>query len=149
MPIIAADTVVASPNQLIHVAVGVITDAQQRILIALRPDDVHQGGLWEFPGGKLENAETVEQALKRELFEELGIQLTGLRPLVEIKHDYSDKVVLLDVYWVDGFEGEAQGKEGQAVRWVTAGQLSDYQFPAANKAIVEAIQLAMFATTTE
>lgn len=148
MPITVADTVMAYPSQLIHVAVGVITDTQQNILIALRPDHADQGGLWEFPGGKLESTETVEQALQRELFEELGIQSVGMRPLIQVKHDYSDKTVLLDVWWVDRFKGEAQGKEGQPIRWVSAEQLAGYRFPEANEPIVKAIQLAMGVTVT-
>lgn len=128
-------------NKRVHVAVGVIFNSQGQILIARRHDDAHQGGLWEFPGGKVESDETVCDALARELHEELGIniQASSCKPLIEIRHDYSDKVVLLDVWTVFEFDGEASGKEGQPLRWVERSQLSDYDFPAANIAIIDAI----------
>jgi 8-oxo-dGTP diphosphatase len=128
-------------NKRVHVAVGVIFNSQGQILIARRHDDAHQGGLWEFPGGKVESDETVCDALARELHEELGIniQTSSCKPLIEIRHDYSDKVVLLDVWTVSKFDGEASGKEGQPLRWVDRSQLSGYDFPAANIAIIDAI----------
>lgn len=132
------------PKKRIHVAVGVIVNAAREVLIALRPDHVHQGGLWEFPGGKVEATEVVAQALSRELEEELAIVVTHSRPLIEIAHDYPDKQVLLDVWWVDAFQGEPRGSEGQSVRWVAVDQLSHYQFPEANAPIITAIQAADF-----
>ena len=129
--------------EIIRVAVGVIVDSKKNILLALRPDDSHQGGLWEFPGGKLEAAENVEQALARELKEELGISVSQCRPLIEIRHDYGDKLVLLDVWWVDDFAGFPEGREGQPIRWVAAKDLSGFSFPRANIAIVEAVQKAL------
>ncbi|RNL61652.1 8-oxo-dGTP diphosphatase MutT [Zhongshania marina] len=128
-------------NKRVHVAVGVIFNSQGQILIARRHDDAHQGGLWEFPGGKVESDESVCDALARELYEELGIniQTSSCKPFIEIRHDYSDKVVLLDVWTVFEFDGEASGKEGQPLRWVDRSQLSGYDFPAANIAIIDAI----------
>ena len=128
-------------NKQVHVAVGVIFNSQGQILIARRHDDAHQGGLWEFPGGKVESDESVCDALARELYEELGIniQTSSCKPLIEIRHDYSDKVVLLDVWAVSEFDGEASGKEVQPLRWVDRSQLSDYDFPAANIAIIDAL----------
>ena len=128
-------------NKRVHVAVGVNFNSQDQILIARRHDDAHQGGLWEFPGGKVESDESVCDALARELHEELGIniQTSSCKPLIEIRHDYSDKVVLLDVWTVSEFDGEASGKEGQPLRWVDRSQLSGYDFPAANIAIIDAI----------
>lgn len=125
----------------IHVIAAVIRDAQNRILIAKRPDHAHQGGLWEFPGGKVEEAETRRDGLGRELLEELGIAVTEARPLLDIRHDYPDKSVRLDVWLVTGFDGEAHGAEGQPVRWVAAAELDEYAFPAANAPIVRAAQL--------
>ena len=124
----------------VHVAVGVISDGADRILIARRADHLHQGGLWEFPGGKVEAHESVEQALRRELFEELAIEITAQQPLLSIAHDYVDKSVLLDVWWVDAFAGEPQGREGQPLRWVNVASLQDFEFPAANQSIIAAIQ---------
>ena len=133
-----------SPSKQLHVAVGVIVDGANNILIALRPEDAHQGGLWEFPGGKVEQGESVKQALARELSEELGLQLESCRPLIEIQHDYSDKSVLLDVWWVEAFSGDclegSEGREGQPIKWVGAAALSDYSFPPANQAIITAVQ---------
>ncbi|GAB3093011.1 Nudix family hydrolase [Pseudomaricurvus hydrocarbonicus] len=122
-------------------AAGVIHNTRGQILIAKRADDAHQGGLWEFPGGKLEAGEAAESALIRELQEELGITATHLSPLIQIRHDYPDKSVLLDVWTVTAFTGEAHGREGQPVKWVSPSTLSDYQFPAANTPIVTAAQL--------
>ena len=129
-------------SKLIHVAAAVIRDRRGRILIARRSDDKHQGGLWEFPGGKVEPGEPVADALARELHEELGIRVTSARPLILIPHHYPDKSVLLDVWDVDGFEGDAHGAEGQPVEWVRPEALDDYAFPAANAPIVAAARLS-------
>ena len=128
-------------TELIHVAAGVLIDAQGRVLLARRHDDAHQGGLWEFPGGKCEPNEPVERALARELHEELGIELLSHRPLIRIAHHYADRSVLLDVHRVDRWQGEPHGREGQPLAWVEPGQLGDYPMPAADKPIVQAIRL--------
>ena len=120
-------------------AVGVILDASSNILITRRSPDSHQGGLWEFPGGKVEPGESLGKALARELREELGIEIGRTSPLLEIRHDYGDTRVLLDVHVVWEFAGEALGLEGQPLAWVASGELSRYQFPAANVPIIEAI----------
>ncbi|CAM4003527.1 putative thiamine-phosphate synthase 2 [Pseudomonas reidholzensis] len=125
----------------IHVVAAVIRGGDGRILIARRADSQHQGGLWEFPGGKLEAGEGVEAALARELREELGIEVTRSRPLIKISHDYPDKQVLLDVREVDGFTGEPHGVEGQPLAWVAPRDLDQYDFPEANKPIVAAARL--------
>ncbi|NVK44248.1 MAG: Nudix family hydrolase [Oceanospirillaceae bacterium] len=128
-------------RRLIHVAAAVIVDESRRILLARRPDDKHQGGLWEFPGGKVEPGEPVREALDRELHEELGIRVERARPLIQIPHHYPDKSVLLDVFLVEGFSGQAHGREGQPVCWVDASALDNYDFPAANRPILAAAQL--------
>ncbi|GAB5414762.1 MAG: hypothetical protein Cons2KO_23650 [Congregibacter sp.] len=125
----------------IDVAVGVIFNADQQILLTRRRADVHQGGLWEFPGGKCEASETVAEALDRELQEELAIAVTDVQPLLELSHDYGDKRVRLHVYSVTGFNGEPEPREGQPMRWVCIDELGDYAFPAANAPIVECLQL--------
>ena len=122
----------------VHVAVGVILDRENRILLTRRAQDVHQGGLWEFPGGKVESGESVQQALARELREELGIEIGRTTSLLEVSHDYGDKAVLLDVHLVLEFSGEARGLEGQPLEWVAPAALPEYEFPAANVPIVEA-----------
>ncbi|KAA0694936.1 8-oxo-dGTP diphosphatase MutT [Halopseudomonas laoshanensis] len=125
----------------IHVMAAVIRRADGSILIAKRPDAAHQGGLWEFPGGKLEEGEPRLDGLARELQEELGIHITNARPLIDIRHDYPDKSIRLDVWSVSAFSGEAHGAEGQQVRWVAPQDLGQYAFPAANKPIVLAATL--------
>jgi len=128
-------------DKYLHVAVGVIKDTSGNILISLRHDNVHQGGLWEFPGGKVEEGESVKQALKRELQEELDITVKALSPLIQIKHQYSDLNVLLDVWTVSAFLGQAKGCEGQQIKWVKYNELSDYAFPEANIPIITAAKL--------
>lgn len=125
----------------VHVAVGVIQNAAGEVLVALRPAHAHQGGLWEFPGGKCEPGEAVEQALARELEEELGIAVRHHEPLCRIQHDYGDKQVLLDVQRVTSFTGTPTGREGQPLRWVSAQALVPAQFPVANRAIIRRLQL--------
>ena len=126
-------------SQPIHVAVAVIRNARNDILISRRHADSHQGGLWEFPGGKLKRGESLQQALERELREELGIEIGAIRPLLEIEHDYGDRRVLLDVWLVREFSGEVRGLEGQPLNWVAPTELANYAFPAANRPILEAI----------
>lgn len=128
-------------KKLIHVAAAVIRNRDGQILIAKRSVEQHQGGLWEFPGGKVEPGEPVSLALSRELEEELGIRVTQSSPLIKVPHHYEDKSVLLDVYEVTQFEGEAWGREGQPVEWVNPCDLDRYQFPAANKPILNACLL--------
>lgn len=125
----------------VHVAVAAIVNNDDEVLLAKRPDHVHQGGLWEFPGGKLETGEQVIQALQREIKEELGIDISHASPLIQVYHDYADKSVLLDVWRVVAYQGEARGMEGQPIVWQKISQLQYSQFPAANKAIIQALQL--------
>ena len=125
--------------KVVHVAVGVIARGDE-IFITLRPDDGHQGGKWEFPGGKVEEGETVLQALRRELAEEVGITVNHSEPVIVITHDYGDKQVKLDVHRVNDFTGEPHGKEGQASRWVNVKSLNASDFPEANIPIISALQ---------
>ena len=108
----------------IHVAVGIITNSAGEILLAKRPDHLHQGGKWEFPGGKVEAGETVTQALIRELKEEVALDVTDSQPFMALSFDYPDKQVLLDIHSVTEFNGNtAQGLEGQLIAWVTKTDL--------------------------
>jgi 8-oxo-dGTP diphosphatase len=130
----------AESRKRVHVAVGVISDGGTGILVARRAQSAHQGGLWEFPGGKVEAGETVQAALHRELLEELAIEVRNCEPLLTIEHDYPDKSVLLDVWWIDAFDGEPQGREGQPLQWVDAAELCGLEFPEANVPIIAAIE---------
>ncbi|WP_313557832.1 8-oxo-dGTP diphosphatase MutT [Teredinibacter franksiae] len=127
-------------NKVVHVAVGVVLDQQQNILISQRQAGQHLAGFWEFPGGKIEAGELCEQALFRELDEELGIQVKVSEALIVIEHQYAEKQVKLDVRLVTQFSGVPSGREGQAFKWVPASQLGAIEFPAANKKIIAALQ---------
>jgi 8-oxo-dGTP diphosphatase len=129
------------PACFLHVAVGVIFDHANQVLITRRSLDAHQGGKWEFPGGKVESGESTIAALHRELEEELGIIPLSCLPLIKIRHDYPDKRVLLDVWQVDGFAGEPNGRESQPLRWVAQDKMKEFQFPEANLPILTAILL--------
>ncbi|MBN7771581.1 Nudix family hydrolase [Marinobacter daepoensis] len=144
MPNTAAEAIVATSQtqKTVHVAVGVIV-RNGRVLIARRPDSAHQGGLLEFPGGKVESGESVQQALCREIAEETGLVLSedALEPVIGIRHDYGDKCVFLDVWLSRSARGEPEGKEGQPVGWFEPDALRDEDFPAANRPIIRALQL--------
>lgn len=126
---------------MLHVVVGVVENRRHEVLLTRRAAHVDQGGLWEFPGGKIETGESVTDALARELDEELGIRVTRARPLIRIRHCYPDLDVLLDVWRVDVYQGEPTGREGQPLAWVPRQDLGCQPLPAANRAIVTAIQL--------
>ncbi len=126
---------------VIPVAVGILEDAQHRILVARRPDDKHQGGKWEFPGGKIHAGEAMPAALARELHEELGITLRAACPLLRVRHAYLDKTVLLDVWRVTDYAGAPHGREGQPLRWTAAAELERLDLPDADLPIVRALQL--------
>ncbi len=126
-------------SRKVHVAAGVILNNSNEVLLALRPQHKHQGGLWEFPGGKVEPGEPVQTALARELLEELNLVVEHAEPLLVTEHDYGDKQVMLDVWTVRHFSGTPEGREGQQLRWVKLTDLSDYQFPRANVIIVETL----------
>ena len=126
-------------DNVVHVAVGVIV-RQQHILLALRSSKQHQGGKWEFPGGKVEAGETVTQALARELQEEVAITVTQSSPLMQLEYAYPEKTVLLDIWLVTEFSGEPHGREGQPLRWATVAELTEIPFPDANQPIVARIQ---------
>lgn len=127
----------------LHVAVGIIYNEKAEVLIAFRSLNKHQGGLWEFPGGKLEAGESVSQALHRELKEELDLHTLEISHLLKIQHDYGDKTVLLDIWKVDSYTGLARGMEGQQIKWVKLNQLQNYKFPEANLEIVAFLSRAV------
>jgi len=137
-------------NSIVHVAVAVIRDNDGRVFVAQRPDHVHQGGLWEFPGGKVEPGESVLNALHREIKEEIGVVIQKARPLIKIPYRYPDKHVLLDVWEVLQSNGEPRGKEGQPCQWIGSNDLGNWPFPAANRAIISAVKLpSTFLVTPE
>lgn len=120
----------------LQVAVGIIRDNQQQIFLAQRSASAYMGNMWEFPGGKIEAGETAEQALKRELLEETGIEVLNVAPYDIVDHTYSDLRVTLHFFIVDRWSGEPYGREGQPQRWVAQNQLNAAEFPPANAEIV-------------
>ena len=126
-------------QQSVQVAVGVITNDQQQVLIAKRRKESPQGGLWEFPGGKIECAEDSYSALCRELREEVGIDVIAAHPLLRLQHDYDDYAVTLFTWRVTHYRGQPLGMEGQPILWVPIETLSQYEFPVANQVIIDCL----------
>ena len=130
-------------TDVIHVAVGVLIDDANCVLLARRQKGTHLEGYWEFPGGKVELDETVEAALARELAEELGVSIGETSPLMTVAHDYGEKQVLLDVHRVLSWTGEPHGAEGQPIAWVSASSLDDFKVPEANVEIMVRVKLVL------
>lgn len=128
-------------NKRVEVVAAIVVDSQQRILMAQRAHWQHQGGKWEFPGGKIETDETHLQALARELEEEVDLQIDQrcCELFKAVHHDYADKNVSLYFYLVKNASGIAKGMEDQPVLWVDAKTLSGLAIPDANKAIADAL----------
>lgn len=126
----------------LNIAVGIIRDPQQRIFLTQRSASSHMANKWEFAGGKIEPGETAEQALKRELNEEVGIVVTGYQPFATIEHDFSDRHVTLNFFIVEQWQGEPYGREGQPQRWVAQSDLDAAEFPPANAEIIERLKAA-------
>jgi 8-oxo-dGTP diphosphatase len=129
------------PEDVVHVVAAIVTDAQGRILITRRPDGAHQGGKWEFPGGKVVAGEGALDALKRELHEELGIEIQSAHPFLRLNHIYPERSITLDSWRVTAYRGEPLGREGQPLRWMAAEQLFVADFPAADRPILRRLQL--------
>ncbi|KOO14659.1 7,8-dihydro-8-oxoguanine-triphosphatase [Vibrio xuii] len=124
----------------IHIVAAIIFNQDKsQVFITKRPDDKHKGGFWEFPGGKVELGETIEQAMVRELEEEIGITTTKQQLFEHLEFDYSDKSLKFDFILVTQFEGQPYGKEGQQGEWVAVANLADYGFPEANVPILERV----------
>ncbi len=128
-----------SAKRSIHVVAGVIRDVRGRVLLARRTEGRDLAGLWEFPGGKCEPGETPEQALARELHEELGIESRIGAPLIRVPQQYPDKTLVLDVREVEAWHGPARGREGQALAWVPVEKLALYDMPPADRPVVAAL----------
>ncbi|MDX1562689.1 MAG: 8-oxo-dGTP diphosphatase MutT [Gammaproteobacteria bacterium] len=124
----------------IRVIVGIVVDDTGRVLVQQRPPGKHMAGYWEFPGGKLESGETARQGLVRELREELGLGVLAAEPLMTHVHDYADRRVELDVWWVEAFEGSVEAREGQQLAWVAADRFDRVQLLPADAPIVAAVR---------
>ncbi len=122
---------------MLVVAVALV-DADDRVLIAKRPEGREMAGLWEFPGGKVKPGELPETALVRELLEELGIDITEscLAPVTFASHLYDDFYLLMPLYVCRVWEGTVVAKEGQELKWVRPVRLGDYDMPPADAPLV-------------
>ena len=110
---------------VLQVVAAVLVDRQGRVLVAQRPPGKWAAGRWEFPGGKVEPGEDEAAAVVRELHEELGVRVDAQQRLAEVCHDYPDRRVAIGLWLVLRHEGEPQGLDGQALRWVTLEELAD------------------------
>jgi 8-oxo-dGTP diphosphatase len=127
-------------SSAIHVAVGLLIDRGQ-VFVTRRHPDRHQGGKWEFPGGKCDAGEAVLAALKRELREELGIEVRDACPWMQVRHVYPDRDVLLDVWRITAWDGAPHGREGQEARWARVRELPMLDFPEADLPILRRLWL--------
>ncbi|MCU7241655.1 MAG: 8-oxo-dGTP diphosphatase MutT [Microcystis aeruginosa L111-01] len=123
-----------------QIGVAVIRDDRDLILIDRRLAKGLLGGFWEFPGGKIEGNETVQECIKREVLEEIGIEIAVDSHLITIDHTYSHFRVNLQVYNCRYLSGEARAIECEEIRWVTIQELDNYTFPAANQEIIRALK---------
>ena len=132
----------AAESRPLSVAVGVVRDGQGRVLISYRGKGRHQGDRWEFPGGKVEPGETPENALIRELNEELGIDTwrSCLAPLTFASHSYHDFHLLMPLFACRKWEGVPRAMEGQALKWVYPAKLREIPMPPADLPLVPMIR---------
>jgi 8-oxo-dGTP diphosphatase len=125
---------------VIHVIAGALFDPTGRVLIAQRPPGKHMAGGWEFPGGKLEPGEAPLDGLKRELREELGVEVHDANPLIAYEHAYADRSVLLDLWLVSRFVGQPASLDGQALQWVELDQLDKVGLLEADRPMIAALR---------
>ena len=125
---------------VLHVAAGVLQNPAGEVLISERLSDGPFNGLWEFPGGKIDPGESPEHALQRELCEELGIEVTGSEPFMNLSHEYADRTVNLEFFLVTAWQGEPQGIEGQRIRWVKIEELDAEELLPADAPLVGALR---------
>ncbi len=123
---------------LLLVAACALIDADKRVLIAKRPTGKAMAGLWEFPGGKVEDGETPEDTVIRELYEELSVRVTKpcLAPLTFASHDYLEFHILLPLFVCRRWEGTPVPQEAQEIKWVRANRLRDYPMPPADEPLI-------------
>ena len=128
-------------RRTVLVVAAALYDAKGRILLAQRPEGKSMAGLWEFPGGKIEQGETAEQALVRELHEELSIKVeeSSLRPVTFASHAYSDFHLLMPLFATESWDGELVPREGQSLAWVKSSDLHLYPAPAADIPLFDAL----------
>lgn len=129
-----------SGTKAVHVVAGALFDSAGRVLIAERPAGRHMEGHWEFPGGKLELGEVRFDGLRRELREELGIDVVAATPLISYEHRYPGKLVLLDLWRVTNYLGNPASREGQRLRWVAVADLGSADLLEADRPMIAVLQ---------
>jgi len=122
-----------------QIGVAIIVNEDKQILIDKRLPKGSMANLWEFPGGKIEEGETIDECIKREVREELGIEIAVNEHLVDINHTYNDFSILLKAYLAKIVEGTPKTIECAEIRWVNIDKLTSFPFPSANQGIIEAI----------
>jgi len=125
----------------IHVVAGVLRDREGRVLVAERPAGKHLAGYWEFPGGKSDAGEAPLDALRRELHEEIGVDIESARPLISVPWTYPEKRIVLDAWLVDAYTGTPHAREAQALQWIAVDALRTLPMPPADVPIVNALRL--------
>lgn len=140
------DDLVVNPGSIdephVHVVAAIVWQPPRcgRFLIAQRPRGKHLQEYWELPGGKLERGESRWHALRRELVEEVGIEIERGSPYMQVYYRYPERNVLLDTWWVEHYRGDVVAREGQSIAWIRIGEIENYRFPPADIPILDAIR---------
>lgn len=132
----------------IHVVAGILRDDAGRVLLAQRLSGTHMAGSWEFPGGKIEAGESAQAALRRELHEELGVEIGAIEPLICVPWSYAEKTIVLHAFRVQDYRGTPRGRQQQALQWIDPAAAGSVSMPAADVPIVMALRLPPFYAIT-
>ena len=130
----------AEPLETVLVVAVALVDPDGRVLIAKRPEGKPMAGLWEFPGGKIGAGEELEEALARELSEEIGVQMLASDHLMSLRHEYPDRHVEIDFFLVTQWQNEARGLAGQSLKWVTVDALAEVDLLPADLPVIGKLQ---------
>lgn len=120
-----------------QIGVGIVMNEDKEVLIALRPEDAMLGGMWEFPGGKQEEDEEMEQTVIRELKEELGVDVAITKPFMKLDHAYSHFKITMHAYLCELVDGKPNPQSSQEIKWISIDELEDYPFPKANRQLTD------------
>jgi len=126
-------------KETVQVAAGIISH-QGKYLIAKRRAGTHLAGLWEFPGGKRESGESLEECLRRELREELGIQIGSTTPFRVVRHEYPDKRVEIYFFFCSGHQGQPRALGCDEIQWVGPNDFHNYEFPPADEPLLQILK---------